>query len=419
MNRQRSSLRTILLFKAGIGVAVIGALGAGFWLRSKGFELGDFATEMRRPAEPRYDWKSVDKKHWQAKAATTTPEATEVTDAREQTSAGCKAGMVRVKGNARMEHGGEQTGEIERLQDAACTDWISKDFPARCRTFDPQAIATEVQKLPTRAMDFCMDRFEYPNQMGQNPMIVVTFREAEAICKGHSKRLCTETEWTFACEGEEARPYPYGYGRDGTACVQDRDWRPFKEGGLQPRDGSGARDELDRLWQAEPSGSRGGCRSTFGVYDMTGNVDEWTRSVHKKGYSSVLKGGYWGPVRARCRPATRAHNEDFVAYQQSFRCCDTSDTTVEAPVAKVPSPVKPITTEATPPTTVKLVSATNVPPTRTGWDDDGDEMEALRRARVSLVRCSMGDLVPRGDVGAPMFAALALAGVWAARRRMR
>lgn len=54
---------------------------------------------------------------------------------------------------------------------------------------------------------------------------------------------------------------------------------------------------------------------------MTGNVDEWTTSVRRGERPSILKGGYWGPVRARCRPSTRAHGEDFAYYQQGFRCC--------------------------------------------------------------------------------------------------
>lgn len=334
MNRPSSRfhvLRWILLGKAAAGCVVAVGLGAGFWLRAHGLTAVDFANELRRE-EPRFEWRSIDKRHWQALVpGGGAGEAPEVTDLREKTGAGCAVGMVRVKGDYRMESFGDGTGEIERLQDAACTDWISRDFPARCRTFDREKMAAEVAKLPTKAVDFCIDRFEYPNIAGENPMIVATFREAEATCKASKKRLCTESEWTFACEGEDVQPYPYGFERDVTACVMDRTWRPFKEGALQPRDGREAREELDRLWQGEPSGSRSACRSPFGVYDMTGNVDEWTRTVRKTGYGSVLKGGYWGPVRARCRPATRAHNEDFVAYQQGFRCCAESDHEVPAP----------------------------------------------------------------------------------------
>ena len=49
-------------------------------------------------------------------------------------------------------------------------------------------------------------------------------------------------------------------------------------------------------------------------------VDEWTMSA-VGGRRSILKGGYWGPVRTRCRPTTRAHGESHAFYQQGFRCC--------------------------------------------------------------------------------------------------
>jgi hypothetical protein len=326
----------------------------------------------------------------------------------------------------RLDLHGEATGEIERIQDDACTDWISKEFPARCRTFDKAKIDEEVAKLPTRELDFCMDRFEYPNVLGQNPVIVVTFHEAESLCEKSQKRLCNENEWTFACEGEEVRPYPYGYARDSQSCVVDRNWRPFAEGALQPRDGAGARAELDRLWQAEPSGSRSTCKSPFGVYDMTGNVDEWTRSARTTGFSSILKGGYWGPVRARCRPATRAHNEDFVAYQQGFRCCGDARTSVPAPMPAVagtrdggaPAAASPRVRPGGP--TADL---------STEWDhgeDDGDELEAIGRARVGPA-CAVerGAVVTgsvRGSGGAPFVATgalLALAALAALSRRVR
>ena len=78
--------------------------------------------------------------------------------------------------------------------------------------------------------------------------------------------------------------------------------------------------ELDKLWQGLAAGSQPKCRSVFGVYDMIGNVDEWSSaSVGRR--RSILKGGYWGPVHARCRPMTTAHGETFPFYQTGFRCC--------------------------------------------------------------------------------------------------
>ncbi len=416
-------LRGVLLAKAGAGIALTCAFMGGWWLRAHGLSVADFQNDLTRGSEPRFQWRSVDKKHWQALGRVGEPapagEPTDVTDAREANGAGCAAGMVRVKGSYR-------TGEVEHLQDGACVDWISKDFPARCRTFDKDKIATDLAKLPTRNLDFCMDRFEYPNVLGQNPVIVVTFREAESACKASSKRLCNENEWTFACEGEEAMPYPYGFARDSTTCVVDRNWRPFAEGALQPRDGQGARAELDRLWQAEPSGSRAACKSPFGVHDMTGNVDEWTRSARTTGYASILKGGYWGPVRARCRPATRAHNEDFVAYQQGFRCCADSNASVPAPRAtppvaggatSTPAAQGPATNDGGPVAELAERPEIASPAIAT---QEGDEAEAIGRARVGL-SC---DLAGGAGMAAPWsMPAVGLAGALvaasAARRRRR
>ena len=84
--------------------------------------------------------------------------------------------------------------------------------------------------------------------------------------------------------------------------------------------------EASRLDQREASGENPLCASPYGVMDMTGNVDEWVVNESGKPYKSGLKGGYWGPVRDRCRPMTTAHNERFAFYQIGFRCCkDASD----------------------------------------------------------------------------------------------
>ena len=61
--------------------------------------------------------------------------------------------------------------------------------------------------------------------------------------------------------------------------------------------------------------------------------------VDDKPYKSTLKGGYWGPIRARCRPITSTHNEWFSFYQVGFRCCkDAGGSAVEKapPSAYIP-----------------------------------------------------------------------------------
>jgi hypothetical protein len=243
------------------------------------------------------------------------PEDTGVTDELEGTRGGCAPGMVAVDG--RMKVG----AEIEELQKTACVEWIDRDYPERCARFDRETWLVAAERLQTRPMRFCIDRFEYPNRRGAYPRIAVSWRQALAVCGGDGKRLCTEDEWTFACEGADAEPYPYGYARDPGACVIDRPWVEPRESLLRAAGSPEMVGEVDRLWQGAASGGSPRCKSPFGVYDMTGNVDEWTRSTRTSGYRSILKGGYWGPVRTRCRPSTRAHGEDYSYYQQGFRCC--------------------------------------------------------------------------------------------------
>jgi formylglycine-generating enzyme len=263
---------------------------------------------------PSREWRLVEGKFWQV--AGPEGEAVDVTDAREGGRGTCKPGMVEVKGKFRLLPGGD--GDL--FQQGSCKKWINRDFPERCAEFDETKWKEMTANLKTRDMHFCMDRFEYPNRKGENPVIVITWPEAKQVCERDGKRLCSEEEWTFACEGEDALPYPYGYQRDVDACLVDKQWRQFFGGFLRGNPEKVAKLELDYLWQGLPSGSKPKCKSPFGVYDMIGNVDEWTVSSYG-GRRSILKGGYWGPVRTRCRPTTRAHGEDHAFYQQGFRCC--------------------------------------------------------------------------------------------------
>lgn len=256
----------------------------------------------------------MDGKFWQIKSQG---------EPRQDLSQGtCAPGMLHVRGKMVQDRDPNPwgTGTVEYLQKTTCTEWINKEFPERCRVFDRASWLSIQKTLKTKPMEFCIDQFEYPNRKHEYPMIFVNFDEAAERCALEGKRLCNEDEWTFACEGEEAKPYPYGYVRDDKICVID--WPYIAYNGKRMRPRNVAFLELDRLWQGKASGIFSQCRSDFGVFDLTGNVDEWTTKIRPEGkYKSILKGGYWGRVRTRCRPSTRGHNENHIFYQQGFRCC--------------------------------------------------------------------------------------------------
>jgi formylglycine-generating enzyme required for sulfatase activity len=174
---------------------------------------------------------------------------------------------------------------------------------------------------------FCIDEYEYPNQQGAIPVVMVTWFQAKTLCEAQGKRLCGDDEWTLACEGPERRPFAYGWARDATACNIDRPWIQPDDGLLASRDNDKVAAEVDRLSQRLPSGAMPRCVSPFGVKDMGGNVDEWTVNVTLGGkpYRSMFKGGHWCKgARNRCRPTTESHDESTAYYAEGFRCC--SDT---------------------------------------------------------------------------------------------
>ncbi|MGK3988927.1 SUMF1/EgtB/PvdO family nonheme iron enzyme [Sorangium sp. So ce136] len=192
----------------------------------------------------------------------------------------------------------------------------------RCLEYKQPTECLSKKRTPMR---YCVDRYEWPNRKGEVPALLVSWREAVKACEGVGKRLCTEDEFNLACEGEEMLPYTYGFVRDPTKCNIDR---PFRQRELtlyryercmkHPK----CKAELERLDQRVPAGSMPACVSPFGVYDLNGNINEWVvRPGRKSPDRSGLKGGWWGPMRGRCRPTVGFHKEEDYGYEQGFRCC--------------------------------------------------------------------------------------------------
>lgn len=174
---------------------------------------------------------------------------------------------------------------------------------------------------------YCIDRFEAPNEEGALPLVMESAVSAHAWCDARGKRLCTEHEWDTACQGPEGFVYPYGNTHEAERCNDNKTWRAPDERALNTWPSEEASAEVEALYQAEPSGSRPGCVSAFGVHDMTGNVEEWVvrTKYHVNEYPHVLKGCYWsgcfGGAKPRCGSTNPAHADGFRFYETSFRCC--------------------------------------------------------------------------------------------------
>jgi sulfatase modifying factor 1 len=216
----------------------------------------------------------------------------------------------------------EVEGDYCPYVEQRCLRWTDPSTKLQCEEFEKLPSSGHCF-MATQHKHFCIDRYEWPNKIGSMPAVMASWNEAKASCEGAGKRLCTDTEWTLSCEGPERLPYPYGdgYARDSSACNIDKPYIWPNPSKVYDPDTQAA--ELARLDQREPSGSRSSCGSPYGVRDMVGNVDEWVVNASQSGkpHVSALKGGYWGPVRTRCRSVTTGHGPTFKYYQIGFRCC--------------------------------------------------------------------------------------------------
>jgi len=71
------------------------------------------------------------------------------------------------------------------------------------------------------------------------------------------------------------------------------------------------------------SGAFEGCATPEGVYDLVGNLHEWSADP-----SGVFRGGFYADTSRNgegCAYATTAHNFDYWDYSTGFRCCADRD----------------------------------------------------------------------------------------------
>ncbi len=90
--------------------------------------------------------------------------------------------------------------------------------------------------------------------LGVAPTAGLSWYQAKAACANAGKRLCRRDEWERACRGPAAWIYPYGDQIRDDACQGFFAYPVHKP---------------------EVTGSLASCVSPFGVYDLSGNLEEW------------------------------------------------------------------------------------------------------------------------------------------------
>ena len=183
-------------------------------------------------------------------------------------------------------------------------------------------------------------RFNDPDQ----PVVGVSWHDAEAFCNWSGKRLPTEAEWENAARGAQGLAYPWGNRWDPSKLrTADRisglsldtfdDWFAWQQAMFD--DGFGSRPAKVGSY---PTGA-----SPYGAMDMAGNVWEWVADWYAPRYYAVspkrnptgppnglrreLRGGAWDVPKV---VAYTWFRENFIppeirrSFVTGFRCAMTS-----------------------------------------------------------------------------------------------
>ena len=190
----------------------------------------------------------------------------------------------------------------------------------------------EMQRVTYGELDFLIDTFESSLSEGgaatvgrhQVPATQMSWFAARDACAAAGKRLCAEAEWVAACQSAapvdddgdqqfaddmvEGMTYPYSDYHNPTRC-----WDGHSRG-------TKCGPEKDQDCRPVYTGELPGCVTQDGVYDMTGNVEEW---VGTSAEGAVLLGGAFDTSKdhARCYRRNDTYGPGFANIRTGFRCC--------------------------------------------------------------------------------------------------
>lgn len=171
---------------------------------------------------------------------------------------------------------------------------------------------------PGLRLDFDGQLFATKSGYENHPMVMVTWFGAKAYCEFYGWRLPSETEWEKAARGNDARPFPWG---DEIERNRANFYSSF--------------DLFEKIWGKQgnttPVGFYNGrtydgyrtldATSPYGLYDMAGNVWQWTGDVKEGVHYRYMRGGSKADYAYNLRVWMRnSAGPDYYSPNVGFRC---------------------------------------------------------------------------------------------------
>lgn len=153
---------------------------------------------------------------------------------------------------------------------------------------------------------------------GNHPLTMVTLFGTKAYCDFYGRRLPSELEWEKAARGVDSRPYPWGEKID----KKDANYYSSHDIFVKVASGSGGTSPVGfyngRTYHGfQPADSP----SPYGLYDMDGNVWQWTGDVYEGQHYRYLRGGSKDNYAYNLRVWTRnSAGPDYFSPAVAFRC---------------------------------------------------------------------------------------------------